>query len=496
MEMNSLDRKQIGDAEAQAIAEGLKVNTTVHTLGLYDNQIGDAGAIAIAGAFAANPKLQKLSLYDNRIGDAGARAIAEAIKGSCVWELNLQKNQIGDAGAQAIAETLDENSRLMTLTLWKNRIGDVGATAIAEALKENTTLCSLKLGENQIGDAGAQAIGEALKVNSDLTRLNLQQNQIGHAGAQAIGEALKVNTCLSKLTLYGNRIGDAGAQAIAEALKVNSSIQELDLSSTQIGDAGALALAERMVHSELAELDLGYNRIGDVGAQAIAKAIKDGATLTGLYLSHNCIGDAAVDLITEAQEIEDMPPYLTVDPQINPLAFSLLPRLATADDLQTVLCLLTSGPELQDQLAVLPALPTEIAELIMDEASYWQGVQPTKPRSLGGSYPDPRLEVTMPRSIAESSIRVKAIQLLRDWETRTNNIGDNVFDLTVRDEQGAVQYECAVQPTFVDSNLALATIWPASTPILRQMREGWQVQVRPSKAAHKVCHESLYVGYV
>ncbi|KJE96482.1 hypothetical protein CAOG_09007 [Capsaspora owczarzaki ATCC 30864] len=262
-----------------------------------------------------------------------------------------------------------------------------------------------------------------------------------------------------------NLLGDAEAQAIAEALKVNTT---------------------------LIVLNLDYNQIGNAGAKAIAKALKVNKTVKEICLFYNCIDKRVFRAVYEIRNGKCSSENF-INCQINPLAFSLLPRFASVEDIQEVFRMLTSGLELENQPASLPALPTEIAELIMDEAQYWQSAQHTKRRNF--HIDDPRwiMKVTVPQG---NSIRVKAIQVLRDWSERPDNSDDCVFDLTVQDEQGDVQYECAVHPTFVKSNLALATIWPASHPILRQMREGWQVQVRASKFSLDVLFESLYVGYV
>ncbi|KJE97575.1 hypothetical protein CAOG_009085 [Capsaspora owczarzaki ATCC 30864] len=372
--------------------------------------------------------------------------------------------RIGVAEAQAIAEALKENTTLTWLELQLNRIDLAGARAIAEALKVNTTVTRLYLNSSLTGDAGVQAIAEALRVNKTLSCLNLDFNQIGDGGAWAIAEALKVNTALTALLMELNQLGDAGAQAIAEALKVNTTLTSLR-------------------HS------ISFNQIGDAGACAIAAALKANKTVTLLDLTSNCIGNLGSQAIDAARK-RNCGCEVPLRDQINPLAFSLLPRLASAGDSHTVFGMLTSGLELENQPACLPLLPTEIAELIMDKAHYWQGVQNTN-RLWTDERPS-SLKVRLPQG---DLIRVKAIQVLRDWK-RPNNIGDCAFDLTVRDEKGAVQYECAVHPTFVNWNLALATIWPASHPIVRQMREGWQVQVQPSTFAHELLFESLYVGYV
>ncbi|XP_004365854.1 NOD3 protein [Capsaspora owczarzaki ATCC 30864] len=397
----SLQREQLGDAEAQAVAEALKENTV--------------------------------------IGDAGAKAIAEALRlNKTLQHLYLQQNQIGDDGALAIAQTLRVNTTLHTLYLNDNQLGDGGAQAIAEALTVNGTLATLSLGENQIGDAGARATADALKVNKALTELHLSGNQIGDAGAQAIAEALKLNTTLTQFYFYKNQVGDAGAQAIAEALKVNSSLTEVNLDTNQIGDAGA---------------------------QAIAEALKVNTTLTALKLNNNCISDVGVQAIDGARN--GTLTNLVISRQINPLAFSLLPRKATAEDTQTVFRLLIRGPELNDQSAHLPLLPAEIAERIMDEAYYFPGIQRTKREWFLSDQPNNALKVTMPRSIDGNSIRVKAIQVLR---AHLDVAQSSVFELIVRDEH-------------------------VTHPIIRQMREGWEIQLRPW-FAQEVLLESLYVGYV
>ncbi|XP_004342433.2 hypothetical protein CAOG_08264 [Capsaspora owczarzaki ATCC 30864] len=177
-------------------------------LDLAERQIGDEEAKAIAEALKVNKAVKRLLLWENRIGDAGAQAIAEALKvNTTMTHLYLQRNQIGNAGAQAIAEALKVNTTLSEFDLWGNQIGDVGAQAIAEALKVNTKLIELSLSQNQIGDAGAQTIAEALKVNKTLTTLSLHKNQIGDEGARAIAEALQDNKILSSLYLNENQIG-------------------------------------------------------------------------------------------------------------------------------------------------------------------------------------------------------------------------------------------------------------------------------------------------
>ncbi|KJE95232.1 hypothetical protein CAOG_009893 [Capsaspora owczarzaki ATCC 30864] len=340
----------------------------------------------------------------------------------------------------------------------------------------------------KVGDAEALAIAEALKVNTTVTRVELWQNQIGVAGASAIAETLKVNKAVTSIAVWDNQIGDAGASAIAETLKVNKTVTWITVWDNQIGDAGASAIAEALkVNTTVTKVDLGENLIGDAGAQAIAELIKVNKTLAWLNLSWNCIGDVGIQAIADARESNPTLTDFYISLQLSPLVPSSFPRLATADDLQAVFGLLTSGRELEDQLASLPALPTEIADLIMDEACYWQGVQRTNRACYFDS-----LSVTVPKSSTGNSIRVKAIQVLLD----ANDSEPCVVKLIVRDTQGAVQYECTAKPTLVDSTLWHVTILPANHPVMRQMREGWKVDVQPRKSSRGVRFESLHVGYI
>ncbi|KJE93681.1 hypothetical protein CAOG_004436 [Capsaspora owczarzaki ATCC 30864] len=313
---------------------------------------------------------------------------------------------------------------------------------IVEELKTNTRLTTL--GVCNLDDAGLQEVAEALKANTTLTKIGLQNNQIGDAGARAIAETLKVNTTLTQVYLHANQIGDVGARAFAETLKVNT-------------------------------------------------------TLISLNLPRNCISKAGVQAIDEARKVNSTQMVLASSAQMHPLVLCLHPRLATAEDVQTVLCLLTCGTELDEQPSlVLPALPVELAERITDEATHWQGVLRTKRLRFDADTPAHVLKATVPRSINANPIRVKAIQVLRDRKSCHNSDSTGstgAFDVIVRDEHGAVRHECTVKPTFVESTLEFMSISPADHPIIRQMREGWEVQVRRSAFALDLHFESLYVGY-
>jgi Ran GTPase-activating protein (RanGAP) involved in mRNA processing and transport len=233
----NLRDKTIENVEAIALAEALKVNTTLTELYLSGNKIEPAGAQAIAGALEVNTALTELKIANSNIGDVGAQALAGALeKNKTLTKLDLSGNKIGDDGVEALAKALEKNNTLTELNLIYNEIGDVGAQALAKALEVNTTLTELQLGGNNIGDAGAQALARALMVNNTLTELKLSANNIGDDGVEALAGALENNKTLTELQLVGNEIGSTGVRALAEALNTVTRNKIIDKISTKIFD--------------------------------------------------------------------------------------------------------------------------------------------------------------------------------------------------------------------------------------------------------------------
>ena len=94
-----------------------------------------------------------LSLKMQSLGDEDAAAIADILKvNGALTELTLCGHMIGNTGAAFIAEALKVNGTLTALDLSSNKIGAAGAAAIAEALKVNTNLQSLALAFNGLSE--------------------------------------------------------------------------------------------------------------------------------------------------------------------------------------------------------------------------------------------------------------------------------------------------------------------------------------------------------
>ena len=110
-----------------------------------------------------------ISLFGNKIGDDGAKALADALKvNSSVTDIDLTGNNIGADGTKALADALKVNASVIEIDLAVNNIGTDGAKALADALKVNFSVISIDLEWNyNIGADGKQAIEE---INTYLQR--------------------------------------------------------------------------------------------------------------------------------------------------------------------------------------------------------------------------------------------------------------------------------------------------------------------------------------
>ena len=199
------------------------------SIDLSFNEIGDSEADALADALTTNTVVKSLDLSQNLIAEQGAKSISRAIKiNQTITLIDLSWNRIGTPGAVAISESLKANTVLASIDLSVNAIGIEGINSISEALKVNATLGSIYLSQNNIEDLGAEALSEALKINKRLTHLTLTFNTISNKGLKAISESLEINDTLETLNLSSNPLSVDGREFIMNAFSVNYTLQELE----------------------------------------------------------------------------------------------------------------------------------------------------------------------------------------------------------------------------------------------------------------------------
>jgi Ran GTPase-activating protein (RanGAP) involved in mRNA processing and transport len=353
---------ELGIGALVSLANALKVNTKLATLGLGSCSIDDLGVAILANALKSNTALTTLSLRSNSIGGPGAHAILDVLNKynttltyldlndngeiplfvHSAFEHILAANAMGnrsvDKGIESTTKSFQEN--ILTwlepeetakqvikdpITATGRYIHDkaeldlrcksIGAVPpyqmpkeqvqqIADELALNTTLKCLDLSWNNFGDDGAVAIAKALRINKSLEILNLACNKIGNKGTEAIAGALLVNRSLRCLDLSGHHIGVDGAVAIASSLQTNKSLEILHLNGNKIGSTGAAAIADALkMNKSLRELHLKYAKLGDDGIVAIAQMLRLNDTLRTLGLRGNEISTEALTWLADALEI-------------------------------------------------------------------------------------------------------------------------------------------------------------------------------------------------
>ena len=264
-----------GNRGVLSLCETLRINNTLSMVDLSRTSIDDVGIESLLKAVRDRTTLTRLNLSGMKmITKKSIRSIAEFLRiDSSLMSLGFEGNKVSVGGARLIAESLKVNKTLKVLSLSRNNIRAPGAHFLSEALKVNKTLMFFNLPQNALRARGAQLLSDGLGVNSALTLLNLSMNGIGPEGTQSIAEALKINKGLATLNLSSNGIEDSGAKSLCQALKENKTLNNLSIAANGIQSSGARAFAEaRETNSTLLHLDIGENNIGQSGIQALSEA--------------------------------------------------------------------------------------------------------------------------------------------------------------------------------------------------------------------------------
>eukprot|EP00300_Choanocystis_sp_HF-7_P031436 c40791_g1_i1.p2 GENE.c40791_g1_i1~~c40791_g1_i1.p2 ORF type:complete len:226 (+),score=42.26 c40791_g1_i1:1-678(+) len=96
-----------------ALAPGLARNRTLLYLTVDGNSLDSAAVVAVAASLEGNHTLQSIDFgtyFDSEIGDDGARAVAQLLRvNSTLRALVLRRNHMTDAGVAAIADALEQS---------------------------------------------------------------------------------------------------------------------------------------------------------------------------------------------------------------------------------------------------------------------------------------------------------------------------------------------------------------------------------------------------
>jgi Ran GTPase-activating protein (RanGAP) involved in mRNA processing and transport len=235
-----LKRNPLGPAGAESLAAMLRHNRTLRILDLVNTDLGPEGMGSIVAALLAGAsRVEHLFLCGNRLGPAEAPALAELLRrNTTLRSLYVSVNRLGDDGVAVLAESLRQNQTLRILSLSSNDLGPRGACVLASAVAENTGLRTLALGYepstailgergNHIGDDGAALLAEMLGSNRTMLRLHLERNGITRAGVRRLVDALDGNDRLLSLPL-GPDVDPEWRQELDQRLRRNRAHAQLE----------------------------------------------------------------------------------------------------------------------------------------------------------------------------------------------------------------------------------------------------------------------------
>jgi Ran GTPase-activating protein (RanGAP) involved in mRNA processing and transport len=127
------------------------------------------------------------------LGEGGGRALAETLRlNTTLTSHNLGENDLGEGEGRALAEALRLNTTLASLDLGLNGLGEGEGRALAETLRLNTTLTSLDLSDNGIGQEVRSvlrqpgATGEAQRKKLSMADEQLHKHTHTHTRARRV----------------------------------------------------------------------------------------------------------------------------------------------------------------------------------------------------------------------------------------------------------------------------------------------------------------------
>jgi hypothetical protein len=157
-----LQSNKITSTGVSIIAKGLNNNATVEVLILHDNQLCDLGVQSLTKVLSLNNVILKvLGLESTGITDEGAGYLAEMLKtNKTLTSLGLGENDISNRGVQLLANALSQhNNTLQELYLLKNKVvSDLCIDSIIQMLKHNRTLNRLWIDDCNLSSKGKEKL--------------------------------------------------------------------------------------------------------------------------------------------------------------------------------------------------------------------------------------------------------------------------------------------------------------------------------------------------
>ena len=212
----------------EALANGIRHNTSIRCIRLNRCQLHDAAIATLAAAVNGHPSLQELYFGGNRCHVQGMKAISSSLvhKDSRLIKLGLSNTL---PNPNDIASSVDNSSELQEHRMQRQSCLQL----LFDALRESTTLEVLHLSSNYLQDSEISALSASLASNphSGLLMLDLKNNDISDLGIKQFcdfkigkrsgySDYAGIPPRLQKLWLLGNaRLGPQGAQYLLHVME-------------------------------------------------------------------------------------------------------------------------------------------------------------------------------------------------------------------------------------------------------------------------------------
>lgn len=145
--------EQLRLSDLSAIANNLKINTTIKYLDLSNTTINDECSKELEDTLKSNSCLQKLDLSNNHFTFEGAKRIFNGIKiNQSIEYLNLSNNNLesDEILNRNILISFQFNKTLKYLDLSNTRLSNKTFITILKALSNNTSIIEINLSHNNI----------------------------------------------------------------------------------------------------------------------------------------------------------------------------------------------------------------------------------------------------------------------------------------------------------------------------------------------------------
>jgi hypothetical protein len=235
---------------AEILFEGLKKNSSINTMDLFDNPIGEK-VIDLVDIVLSKTYLKRLYISFVEVNTPSrVEAVCKLLKAN-----HLDRLAINGCFKEEDSEGLDR---------------------VLEALQHDRTLNFLSANVIFMNDKQGVKLGKWLKKSPSVKTLRISVNQLGEEASKSIGNAIKYHPTLQRLSLDENPFEGDSIRWICEGLKSNSSLQLVDMARLPASTIEAITYVSDMLKAN------------------------DSLTRFVLYTSFNPLTEEMVDLVVAA----------------------------------------------------------------------------------------------------------------------------------------------------------------------------------------------------